>query len=425
MEKDYLNSEDDDYFPTWKQIRINEIMEKCIEYYDSGKRKLRHIEIDKPKEDIRKKIIQNNRILVENVLFHNFLSIILNKSHFNLFVECFEELLEYAWKQISDNNIIWIQTSLVYSNLLCTVSTKLINTGIVKLLIERKKNGGKIVNNHDSLKQFINCLKEQIYALQEYVYIVQSFIWVYQSAKNEYNDIFPTILSKYDVIINSVRLLAACKEGEVRLINQLLDEYCIVDIKNNHGETPLDLIIQTGDLNTLQKVIKQCVNVNITDDMGKTSLMKAASEGQVEVVKLLLTHPNMDVNKQDLNYQTALMMASVNGHTEVVQLLLEYNDIDLNIRNSDGVPAIVATAERGYFDIVKLFLNCSTCKYKTQLSEDFQVSYIFILLYDIIYNNNFLYNIIYIYIYLKSKKHNNNIKCIILKIFFYIFYLIL
>ncbi|ORX42986.1 ankyrin [Piromyces finnis] len=372
MEKDYLNSDDNDYFPTWKQIRINEIMEKCIEYYDSGQRKLRHIEIDKPKEDIRKKIIQNNRILIENVLFHNFLSIILNKSHFNLFVECFEELSEYAWNQINNNNSIWIQTSLVYSNKLCTMSRRIINTTIVKLLIERKKNGGKIVNKHDTLNKFISTLKEITYALQEYVYIIQSFIWVYQSAKNEYNDIFPAILSKYDVIMNSVRLLAVCKEGEIPVINQLLDEYCIVDIKNSHGETPLDLIIQTGDLQILQKVIKQCVNINITDDMGKTSLMKAASKGQAKVVKLLLTHPLIDVNKQDIQYQTALMMASSNGHTEVVNVLLECDNINLNIRNGDGEPAIVATAERGYFDIVKLFLKHNNCKYKSQLSQDLQ-----------------------------------------------------
>lgn len=372
MEKDYLNSDDPDYFPTWKQIRINEIMEKCIEYYDSGQRKLRHIEIDKPKEDIRKKILQNNRILIENVLFHNFLSIIINKSHFNLFVECFEELLGYAKKQIDDNNLVWIQSSLVYSNLLCTISSKLLNDGIVKLLMARKKNGGKIRNSHSDLKIFIETQKEQNFALQEYVYIVQSFIWVYQSARNEYNDVFPTILSKYDVIINSVRLLAACKDGEIGTINSLLDEFCIVDIKNNHGETPLDLVIQTGDLSTLQKILNHCININITDDMGKTSLMKAASVGQVEVVKLLLTHPYIDVNKQDISFQTALMWASLNGHTEVVKVLLNFKNTNLNLKNNDGVPALVATAEKGYFDIVKLMLKCPTCKYQSQLSEEFK-----------------------------------------------------
>eukprot|EP00833_Pecoramyces_ruminatium_P005085 jgi/Orpsp1_1/1179117/evm.model.c7180000067990.1 len=371
MESDYLNSADDDYFPTWKQIRINEIMEKCIEYYDSGQRKLRHIEIDKPKEDIRKKILQNNRILIGNVLFHNFLSIILNKSHFNLFVECFEELLEYAWSQIHNNNLVWIQVALVYSNLLCTVSSGLINSGIVKLLEERKRNGGKVKNSHDKLPEFIKSHRDIIFSIQEYVYIIQSFIWVYQSARNEYNDIFPTILSKYDVIINSVRLLAACKDGEVSLINQLLDEYCVVDIKNNHGETPLDLIIKTGDLFTLKKVLRQCVNINITDDMGKTSLMKAASEGQVEVVKLLLKHPYLDINKQDIQFQTALMMASINGHTDVVKELLNYKGIDVNIRNSDGLPALIATADKGYFDIVKLLLKFPGV-YKSLLSQEFK-----------------------------------------------------
>ncbi|ORX84083.1 ankyrin [Anaeromyces robustus] len=371
MENEYLNNKDDDYFPTWKQIRINEIMEKCIEYYDSGQKKLRHIEIDKPKEDIRKKIVQNNRILIENVLFHNFLSIILNKSNFNLFVKCYEELQEYVYQRVS-NNIIWVQCALVYSNLVCIVSKKTINAAIVNLLTERKSKGGKIINNTDTLKKFIDCHKEQMFALQEYIYIIQSFIWVYQSAKNEYNDIFPTILSKYDVIINSVRLLAACKERDIESINRLLDEYCIVDLKNNHGETPLDLIIQTGDLHTLKKVLKQCININITDDMGRTSLMKAAADGEVEVVKLLLTHPYIDVNKQDINFQTALMKAAMNGHTDVVRELLKFNGINVNIRNSDGIPVLVATAEKGYFDIVKLLLKYPNINYQSQLSEEFK-----------------------------------------------------
>jgi len=373
MEREYLDNEDTDYFPTWKQIRINEIMEKCIEYYDSGQRKLRHIEINKPKEDIRKKILQNNRILIGNVLFHNFLSIILNKSNFNLFLECFEELLEYAWNQINNNNIVWIQTGLLYSNLLYTSSDKLTNAGIVKLLQERKKNGGKIKNTHDTFPDFIKCQQEIIFAIQEYIYIIQSFIWVYQSANNEYNDIFPTILYKYDVIINSVRLLAACKDGEIEIIKNLLNKYCIVDIKNNHGETPIDLIIKTGDLDVLKKVLKQCLNINITDDMGKTSLMKAASQGQLEVVKLLLMHPYLDINKQDIQFQTALMMASINGHTDVVKELLNYKGIDVNIRNSDGIPALIAATEKGYFDIVKLLLKFPGI-YKSLLSEEFKVS---------------------------------------------------
>jgi ankyrin repeat protein len=348
-------------------------MEKCIEYYDSGQRKLRHIEIDKPKEDIRKKILQNNRILIGNVLFHNFLSIILNKSHFNLFLECYEELLEYSWNKVNSNDIIWIQTTFMYTNLIYTVSSNLVNTSIVKLLEERKRQGGKIKNSHDSLQDFIKCHREIVYAIQEYIYIIQSFIWVYQTANNEYNDIFPTILSKYAVIINSVRLLAACKEGEIHVINELLDDCCVVDIKNNHGETPLDLIIKTGNLDTLKKVVKQCININITDDMGKTSLMKAASEGQTEVVKLLLTHHSLDINKQDIQFQTALMMASINGHTDVVKELLNYKGIDVNIRNSEGIPALIATADKGHFDIVKLLLKFPGI-YKSLLTEEFKDS---------------------------------------------------
>jgi ankyrin repeat protein len=53
-----------------------------------------------------------------------------------------------------------------------------------------------------------------------------------------------------------------------------------------------------------------------------TPLNIASHKGHVEVVRLLLSQPNIDLNKKAFN-KSALDSARNNNHTEVVQLLAE------------------------------------------------------------------------------------------------------
>jgi ankyrin repeat protein len=60
---------------------------------------------------------------------------------------------------------------------------------------------------------------------------------------------------------------------------------------------------------------------NITDDEEHfTALMYAASEGQLDVVKLLLS-AKADPSLKDVDGDNALVFAKNNGHSEVVVLL--------------------------------------------------------------------------------------------------------
>ena len=49
------------------------------------------------------------------------------------------------------------------------------------------------------------------------------------------------------------------------------------------------------------------------------------------MVKLLLKHPTIDVNTEDLNGDTPLIIACIEGDFEVVELLLEQPNINVNI----------------------------------------------------------------------------------------------
>jgi hypothetical protein len=66
---------------------------------------------------------------------------------------------------------------------------------------------------------------------------------------------------------------------------------------------------------------------------GVTALMFASQQGHVEVVRLLLAHPDVEVNKGPADGATALIVASQRGHVEVVRLLLARQDVEVTRRD--------------------------------------------------------------------------------------------
>ncbi len=74
---------------------------------------------------------------------------------------------------------------------------------------------------------------------------------------------------------------------------------------------------------------RQGVDVNMTEMNGGTALIAASQQGHVEVVRLLLAHQDVEVNKTLLqNGATALIAASQQGHVEVVRLLLALEGVE-------------------------------------------------------------------------------------------------
>ncbi|KAI2489351.1 serine/threonine kinase [Fragilaria crotonensis] len=61
----------------------------------------------------------------------------------------------------------------------------------------------------------------------------------------------------------------------------------------------------------------------------------ASHHGHLEVVRALLQHDNVDVNRQRTSGATALFMASHEGHVDVVRELLQNSKVDVNILGTD------------------------------------------------------------------------------------------
>lgn len=84
--------------------------------------------------------------------------------------------------------------------------------------------------------------------------------------------------------------------------------------------------------------------------------MDAAYLGHEDVVKLLLTHSNIQVNDVDSEGSSALTWAARRGHESVVQLLVTCAS-DVNAFDSDRDTASKLVAQEGCSVIVGLLLD--------------------------------------------------------------------
>jgi ankyrin repeat protein len=112
--------------------------------------------------------------------------------------------------------------------------------------------------------------------------------------------------------------------------------------------------------NNIEKVksliLDRSADINAIDELGNTTLMRAAERGSTEVVKLLLDH-GADINTKDEHGETALMRAVAGyGNTETVNLLLE-RGADINTINELGNTTLIRAAERGHTEVVNLLID--------------------------------------------------------------------
>jgi len=96
-------------------------------------------------------------------------------------------------------------------------------------------------------------------------------------------------------------------------------------------------------------------DINCRDASGRTGLILATLGGSKEIVDMLLSRSDLDVNLMDIFGGTAFMYASkVAEGLEIVKLLLERKDLDLDAKDNDGKTAEDFAAEHGNNEIVKI-----------------------------------------------------------------------
>ena len=94
----------------------------------------------------------------------------------------------------------------------------------------------------------------------------------------------------------------------------------------------------------------------------------AASEGHVEVVKILQAQTNLSVNAKNNDGRTILSLAAKNGHVNVIEYVLTCPNVDINSLDEDGWSALHFACVSGKREVMEMLLSRTSLPYlnKTQ-----------------------------------------------------------
>lgn len=142
---------------------------------------------------------------------------------------------------------------------------------------------------------------------------------------------------------NDVALVRAAETGNMSIFRMLLDfgtllpSFAVfVNQRDGAGQTPLLVAINHGHESIALRLL-DCgeINPNIADVLLITPLFAVARQGLTHVVERLLHFP-ININQYDIGGYTPLMVAALNGHLDIVKLLLARPEIQVNMRSTDG-----------------------------------------------------------------------------------------
>lgn len=144
----------------------------------------------------------------------------------------------------------------------------------------------------------------------------------------------------------------AIESGDMELTKFLITNGANVNSLMQDGVSLIGYAIAQNNMDLLQILIENGANVNYTggDSWAKTPLQTASRLGLDNVVRILLTR-NADINAVDMNGNTALHTAALNSQLSVVKLLLKKNP-SLDIQNKVGNTALHLAVISGNIDIV-------------------------------------------------------------------------
>lgn len=148
---------------------------------------------------------------------------------------------------------------------------------------------------------------------------------------------------------------------------------------NYWGYTPLVIAAQKGNIKIIRELLRCGVSLltpvfsRVTLGYSTSVVHQAAHYGRVEVIKCIIEFYELNydasltehrwpmtlvclLDKSDSNQTTPLMRAAQEGHISTVKLLLEYK-ASVNTQNKKGMTALMFAAQRGHLHICQLLIN--------------------------------------------------------------------
>ncbi|NPA03993.1 MAG: hypothetical protein GXO61_03945 [Epsilonproteobacteria bacterium] len=127
------------------------------------------------------------------------------------------------------------------------------------------------------------------------------------------------------------------------------------DIKNENGETPLQVVIKSGaDLEIFILLVQNGADIFEVDEEGVGLIDEAIKKGRLDIVKFLVQEgidPNTTKRKSGF---TPLMAAMAYGDEPITRYLLKECKVDPYVKDSFDKTALDYAKMTGYGELIKL-----------------------------------------------------------------------
>jgi len=148
----------------------------------------------------------------------------------------------------------------------------------------------------------------------------------------------------------------AAKQGDLVKVKALLEKNAeLTNAKTENGETPLHSAASGGQLEVVKFLISQGADINLKQNSGATALHFACFGGHRDVVEWLIDN-GADVNSKDNNGLTPLRVAVFRSNKEMIALLIE-KGAALNAREENGATPLHEACIGGNKDVVELLIE--------------------------------------------------------------------
>jgi ankyrin repeat protein len=149
-------------------------------------------------------------------------------------------------------------------------------------------------------------------------------------------------------------LTVAAEKGYLTIIKALRTHKAKLDLRDKEGKTALHWAVAHADV-TAFLIQEEPKLLTIVDREGKDALQRAAGEGHLASVRLLIQAAN-SVHRKDLQGRTAFWWAAAEGHVEVCKAL-ESAGADINTQDKQEQAAISWAAHKNREAVVRYLLE--------------------------------------------------------------------